>query len=333
MSFTEAASKKSSRRTFEYACRQGYCPSLEERENSGIRELADRLRAGSDKETLTNVLDWQDRNMAFWFERNPLSLAITSTLVVLVITSPFLILNAQILYGYFAVLVSIIVTLSSAAVYMIHSYRKLPLKELLNIFPLNVSIGSILENRVGVCRDYAKLTACLLFSIYPEREVYFVHGTSHVAAGMMVEKKLYVLDKHLPLTTFDKWHERWHKGEYSEKTIEKVKGICLESVNLKALLSDTNSAPLDTDRLTGEMIRLLNVQGSTDDAKRASLRIMQWKKGAILYEDDEIVNYSLARQLETKISGQMLDASQLTGIKISREEDDIVFQVWFKLNK
>lgn len=27
----------------------------------------------SDRETLTNVLDWQNRNMVFWFERYPLS--------------------------------------------------------------------------------------------------------------------------------------------------------------------------------------------------------------------------------------------------------------------
>jgi predicted transglutaminase-like protease len=332
MSFEKMAAKNSEKR-YGYACRQGYCPSLEERENSGIRELAGRLSASSDKETLTNVLEWQDRNVVFWFERNPLSLALSSILVVLLITSPFLLLREQIVYAYFAVLVSIIVTLASVAVYMIHSYRKLPLKQLLNISRLNVPIDSILENRLCVCRDYAKLTACLLSNIYPEAEVYFAHATNHVAAAMMIEKKLYVLDKYLPLTTMDRWHERWHKGEFSEKTVEKVKGSHLELLNINSFLSKENIAQLDTERLATELKRLLSIKDSTDNAEEASLKIWQWKKGALLYEDDEIVNYSLAQGLKMKISSQILDLTQLTGIEISREQDDLSFQVRFKLNK
>ena len=46
---------------------------MEEIENSEIKQLANRLKAVSDKETLTNVLEWQDRNIVFWFERYPLS--------------------------------------------------------------------------------------------------------------------------------------------------------------------------------------------------------------------------------------------------------------------
>jgi integrase len=52
----------------------GYCPSLEERENSGIKELANRLRTDVKKETSTNILEWQNNNIVFCYERYPLSI-------------------------------------------------------------------------------------------------------------------------------------------------------------------------------------------------------------------------------------------------------------------
>ncbi len=326
------AAKKGRWRSFEHACRQGYCPGLDERANAAVQELANRLKASSDKETLTNILDWQDRNLAFWFERNPLSLAISSTIVVLLITAPFLILNLQILFGYYAVLLSVIATLLLVAVYMVHSYRKLPLKQLLDLFRLNVPVGTILKSRVCVCRDYSKLAACLLLNIYPDREVYFAHATNHVAAAAMVGGKMYVLDKHLPITTIDRWHERWHKGEFSEKTIEKVKGTTLETMSLESFLFESKSVQLDTVKLANEMSKRLGVQTSCEDARAASLKVFQWKKGALLCEDDEIVNYSLTRLLIMKLSSQMLGQHQLVALNIVREEDDLVFQVKFMPN-
>jgi len=339
--------ERKSRKNYKYACWRGYCPSLTERENSRIRELAKRLNATSDKEVLTNVLEWQDRNIVFWFERYPLSFAILVVAVLgvaiaFLVEDPLLILIAPTLFKCLIVLVSVFVTLSLIAIYMVHSYRKLPLKQLFNIFPFSVSINSILENKLCICRDYAKLTACLLFNIHPEMEIYFVHAPSHVATGMIVDKKLYILDKWLPVVTIDRWHERWHKCKFSEKTVEKVKGMCLESVDLNCLLSKTNSPKLDTARLASErerarladeLKRRLSIQSSTVDTEGVSFKIMQWKKGAILYEDDEIVNYSLARRLKMLISREMLDVNRVTNIKIDRKKDDLIFRVDLKSNK
>lgn len=321
--------KSQPQKNYEHACSRGYCPSLKEIENSEIRELANRIKATSDKETVTNVLEWQDKNLAFWFERHPLSLAIMATFLILLVTSPFLVLNAQVVFAYFAFLVSMIATLSLVAVCMIRYYRKLPLKQIFNIFPLNVPINSILENRLGVCRDYAKLTAALLSNIYPEADIFFAHATNHVATGIMIEKKLYVLDKYLPVTTIDKWHERWHKGEYSEKTIERIKGNRLESVDLNTLLSKTCSAQLDTAKLVNEMKRLLGIHESAIGKKSSSLEILRWKKGAILYEDNEIVNYSLAQRLKNRISGEMLDLNQVAKLEVIKNKDDLIFRINF----
>ena len=96
--------EKKSKENYENACWKGYCPSLAERENSRIKELANRLNNGtSDKEVLTNVLEWQDRNIVFWFERYPLSLAIelvaiSGAIIAILVANPLLVLIAPILF-------------------------------------------------------------------------------------------------------------------------------------------------------------------------------------------------------------------------------------------
>ncbi len=57
---------------------RGYWPTSDEIENNKVKSLANRLKAESYKETLTNILEWQDRNIVFWTERHPiLSLLLT----------------------------------------------------------------------------------------------------------------------------------------------------------------------------------------------------------------------------------------------------------------
>lgn len=75
------------------------------------------------------------------------------------------------------------------------------------------------------------------------------------------------------------------------------------------------------------MIKLLNIKEQTSEAGLSSLEILRWKKGAILYEDDEIVNYSLARRLKVKISDEMLELSQIAKIEVIQDKNDLTFQI------
>jgi len=156
----------------------------------------------------------------------------------------------------------------------------------------------------------------------------------HVATGIFVGEKLYILDKYLPVATFDKWHEKWHKCRFSDKTVEKAKGNSMELVvDLNSLLSKSSRTKLDTDKLANEMKRLLRIQNSINDDVCATLKIMDWKKGAILYEDDEIVNYSLARRLSSLISAELLEASRITDLEIIQYKDDLTFQIRLRPKK
>lgn len=46
-----------------------FCPTVEDIENKELGKLAKRLKGDSDKETLTNILEWQDRNIIGWSNR------------------------------------------------------------------------------------------------------------------------------------------------------------------------------------------------------------------------------------------------------------------------
>jgi len=327
MPFKKTREEKSKKK-YEDACWFGYCPNLAERENSRIKELATRLKAYSKKETLTNISEWQYNNMAYWFERYPLSnILAVSIIIFLVSLSTCYILG---LWWLIAIFGTASATLLAITILMITYYRKIPLKQFYNIFSFSISINFLLERELAICRDYAKLTASLLFNMYPEMDIYFVHAPGHIATGIIVEKKLYILDNNKPVATIDKWHERWNKGRFSTKKVDRAKATCMESVPLPSLLSKTSSPKLDTDMLANKLQKLLSIQSLPDDSRKDSLKILEWKNGAILYEDDEIVNYSLAQRVKTMLSRETLDIDHVASVTIDRKKDYLIFQVKIK---
>jgi predicted transglutaminase-like protease len=343
--------KKNLEKKYKDACSQGHCPSLAERKNDKIIELAKGLQTDSKKETLANIAEWQNNNVVYWFERNMAPKLEALGFIFVVILSLYIFEESLSLYSLFlgfrlwlwwwlvwllwlvVILGTISATLIGMIILMTANYRKISLRYLCNIFRNSNPIDFLLEKKMAVCKDYAKLTACLLFNIYPETEIYFVHATGHVATGIMVGENLYVLDKYLPVATFDKWHKLWHKCKFSDKKVEKVKDIYMESVPLNSLLPKTNSSELDTDKLAKlayELERLLSIQRSKDNSNKNPLEIWHWKNGAILYKDDEIVNYSIAQRLKKIISNEILDINRVAKLRIDLNKNDLIFQIEFK---
>ena len=68
-----------------------FVPTKEDLENKELKLLAKRLESKSPKKTLTNILEWQDRNLKYWEER-----WLTATIMVFL-----LFLSAFTLYQYF----------------------------------------------------------------------------------------------------------------------------------------------------------------------------------------------------------------------------------------
>jgi len=204
--------------------------------------------------------------------------------------------------------------------------RKIPIKTgLKNTLVQSISIDFLIENKLGICRDYAKLTACLLYNIYTNQSIFFPQSSNHVAAGISIENRLYMLDQHLPIVTIDKWHQR----NNSDKNVAKLDGENLEWIKLNSLLSKNTITKLNINNLDCNMVKILDIKESTSDTKSSQFEI-RWKKGAILYEDDDFVNYSLARWLKTKISNEMVELKHVIKVEALPNGDDLVFRISYK---
>jgi predicted transglutaminase-like protease len=325
---------------------QGYCPVSDELENSKIKSLAIRLKANSYRETLTNILEWQERNIDFWTERHPivtilppvgLLYALSASIGPLVLLLMML-QNIELLWLLpwfivipFVMFVSSIVTTLAIVMVILHSNRKFPWKEipicLKNILLPSISIDFLLENKLGVCRDYAKLTACLLSNTYPKAEIHFASAPNHTATGIYVKDRLYMLDQRLPILTIDRWIDyRRHKKSDTIKRFDPSKQTP-QKVDKEPFLHTKIAQELNTERLAKRIAELLNIKERTN-AKAFSLEIL-WKKGSILYEEDEMVDYSLARWLEMQLSDELIKINQIIKVEINPKKDDLAFLIRF----
>jgi predicted transglutaminase-like protease len=335
----------------------GYWPTSNEIENERLRILAKRLKAVSYKETLTNILEWQQRNIEFWTERQPIlpllgyvlrifsvafvtySVAFLVGIVLLIRVNIGAIASfAQTMLFLFWILItalmSIILTILVTIISILHSNRKIPRNEmpkaLKNVVWPSISVDFLLDYGVGVCGDYAKMTACLLLNVYPDSEIYFVSAPSHVATGINVGNRLYMLDQRLPILTIDKWSD-YRKPKKSDRIerFDLIKKTPRQADKTPFLLRETKYE-LNTENLVKKMIELLEIVEQPDD-KTISLRepiLVKWKNGAILYKENEMTDYSLARYLKLRISNELVKKEQITMVKAIRNDKDLIFQIY-----
>lgn len=60
-------------------------------------------------------------------------------------------------------------------------------------------VKKILEWKLAVCRDYARLTASLLYNLYTDSEIYLVIIPNHSASGIKFNDKILILDPNFSL--------------------------------------------------------------------------------------------------------------------------------------
>lgn len=58
----------------------------------------------------------------------------------------------------------------------------------------NLPVEKILAWNLAICRDYARLTASLLYNLYSDSEIYIVNLSTHQASGIKFNDKILVLD-------------------------------------------------------------------------------------------------------------------------------------------
>ncbi|TDA25997.1 MAG: hypothetical protein DSO00_08025 [Archaeoglobi archaeon] len=370
-----------------------FLPKKEEVENSEVKYLAKRLKGKNDAETLTNILEWEDRNLRFWDDRLFIYTIVTGIVIffvsvvllfsganhifLVVIILP-LILGLALSGTHLYVLVTLtsislacltifaVITLSleklsvysnflrfiialylltgaslSIIIYLVIKYKNM--KEVIpetlinDIFTLSLPIEKILGYRLSVCRDYAKLTMALLLNLYPSCELYFIEIPRHVATAVKLNKTIYVLDQHLPISSLKNWVLFWKNGLRKRKLeplllmvgknrgikimkTKKFKDDCLEC-DINSTLSKMILAEI-TNNLKKELVNRGLIKYSEE------FRLLLIKNFVMRLEDDEIVKYSLLRLVKRKIEDELCSRVQdIVDINLQIEKNDLVLRV------
>jgi predicted transglutaminase-like protease len=391
-----------------------FCPTLEDLESEDLRQLTKKLKGDSEKETLTNILEWQHRNIPYWMERGILEIPLlfltplyfilsliaatfVSVLFYLIIL-PFLgpVWSVYIGFAVFLIIVvwsllqstiikvistllfsfpafliiklSILRSLSNASfidsglllvlfngvlfgaslftiIYLVASYlpifrgetRKSEIQKLIKIlsdtFKISLSVERILYYRLAICRDYAKLTASILFKLNPDTKVYFITIPRHVAAAIKVNDAYYVLDQRLPIMTMDRWLTRWNQKKADilvSKILSDSNGIPLsvdfsENEKITRMLK-TEPPEIDTEKLTEEITKILGIKRSFNKAK-PDFEI-PLKNLAIYYSDNDLTRYSLLRAIKNKLESELCgNMSKISEIRIYQNNSNLIVGV------
>ena len=332
----------------------GYHPTLKELKNKEVIHLSKRLKGKSDKETLTNILEWQDKNIYFWTERWPLapwSLIISLgfllifcvawavftvfhpiTPVIYSTADIYLIKNLVILT--FGMFLSAFIGIVMLLIWNTHIFSLEDKNKAATLFRFvwyslqpSLPVEKVLKYKLGVCRDYAKLTACLLSNLYRRNKIYFAFSPGHVATGIKIKNKIYILDQHLPIWSLERWGSSYNKKktEYKLMNFEDGKPHPLKQ---PLLVSHKIKISIDAMGISRDIMRLLNLKQSNGRISYKE-RIPLRKKTSERYEDDDIIKYSFSRALRNKIYNELPGkASAIKRINVRLEKDVIVLYVF-----
>jgi hypothetical protein len=73
-----------------FACHLfGDCPDNDELDDKTVKDLSEKLDDSSPSDTVINILDWQDKNLIYWAERQLISMLKLFIASILVLTSIF----------------------------------------------------------------------------------------------------------------------------------------------------------------------------------------------------------------------------------------------------
>ena len=401
-----------------FGVKKQFLPDSDELENKEVIELLERLKGKSEKETLSNLLEWQNRNISYWVERGYLDSSLRPLLIVgigfiflftsIPLLASFYILfvnvfllppNASLRVSFFITLalllwvvlkantflkityvilwsyplyevvriellktptpqnislllnftvfnwiifgISLFSLLYLAAVYWPMTRQvdslKSKIKEIATLikstFEVSIQLSTILKYKLAICTDYAKLTAILLYNMFPNNRIYFISIPRHVAAGIEVNGKLYIIDQKLPVLTLDSWLRVWNR---KTATIYQLK--VLDSKNRRKLKLEKRgmtklanpSINVDTEKLTDEVDKLLKIGQTTQ--KNSVFKIpIPIPRLAKRYDNDEIVIYSMARAIKRRLENELCsNLENIEKIEIKQNSDDLIVSAYLK---
>lgn len=169
-------------------------------------DLAIKLKGDSDKGTLDNIIKYQNENIAYFNEKP----AIRNAIIFWVFISILLILYLQIqslTKIFFIFFAAIVLPVSGIIMVSLDRFRKKDkwktflskefirsIIEVRYVIYQDIPVKKILDWKLAICKDYARLTASLLCILFPNSELYFIYEDAHVVSGIKFNNEIYVFD-------------------------------------------------------------------------------------------------------------------------------------------
>jgi predicted transglutaminase-like protease len=360
--FEILACKTEIRKSVKYQC----CPTCEDINNT--KELSSKLKSNDLSKTISNILEWEERNIQYWYERSDL---LISSLLGIMLIAPLLILAfaTNIMNNLFKleiiskidVLARIVSLLAIASLpgtlffVLCYNQRKtdhfvtknniIGEKNKLNIttFKPSISINNILKYRLAVCRDYAKMSCALLASSQLDNvddvdamvDIYVVTlPPSHMACAVGENDTFYILDQRLPIKQIDSWLLEHHKTKANlyKLKVDKINKITdLEPAKLYSFSENfiENKQEIDCSYIEKEICKLFNIESNSKDGTEIKIRIDRYFDKCNINYYDDISRTSFVNLIKKKIDDELCsNTHNINSVEISADEKCINAHVY-----
>lgn len=367
-----------------------FLPKNSELSSEEIKKLVKILNTGDPKETLIRVLEWQNKNITYWDERNymfillnflifvslipifiilnsfdivgflllfslwfvcliiniyfllPTALLLNSSLILLISYSLLKFGNMANTYSILALIITLICLsismggLIAIIIYLSSKYKniksRIPEFKMSDTFFMSLPVSKILNYRLAICKDYAKLTSALLANLFPDSKIYFLMIPRHVAAGIELNSGFYVLDQKLPITSLNRWIEFWterfKKRSLSVTVCEFIRNY--KKTNIRIVGKKSSRKPdyplVDTKNLEKKLVSAICLKKYKIEGK-ADIEI-PLKLVALKYEKDEIIEDSFVRYMLLELDREVCDIKRILAVQVVQEGKDLMLRVW-----
>ena len=294
-----------------------FVPSQKDIDN--CKELSVRLKGNSLKETVTNILDYQE-SISYWNKRSYYFIAyIILFFIVLSIGKNF--------HSY---LIYLIISIVFGSIVVFYYWKSFIYSFILVPMPVN----KILKYKLAICCDYAKLTASLLFHVSEIEKIYFIRKASHVTVGINIKSEssdeIFVLDQKLPILTLCDWMQQRKSNAHVYISEIKNNKVTFDYVDTKEYIKRNSEPKIDIEKLTAEITELMKIDGN----KAPTFKLKKPLK--LKYYAYKDLNYDIIRHSLIKSIKKILEIEfcgnihKISKIVINRDNENIIVDAYYE---
>ncbi|MEM1687287.1 MAG: transglutaminase-like domain-containing protein [Zestosphaera sp.] len=225
---------------------------------------------------------------------------------------------------------SLIVMLYLIAIYLPltrHYESKLAaIIRLINLtFTAELSVEDMLKLRRGVCKDYARLIASVLVNLFPKNRIYFFIIPGHVATGIEINGKIYVLDQKLPILTINAWLNLWNTDCTTRILVLEKENHSFSVKNVERRVCRDQKVRINLNKELEELVEKVH-KALTNQELLVQHILEQYAK--VFDIEDKAVYESIIRKIKITLEKELVNqASPIRNINLSKEGDNIMVDI------